>query len=95
MAPRPQWKSKSVNALKHCDHDQFVQELGSTKRLYPDVGEFWAQLYKFVLQHGGEDFQQEISHKCAAAEPRHAEKWTSVCSFTSQKTSNYLNSSEI
>jgi len=94
MAPRPQRKSKSVDALKRCDHDPFViaavaklfwqdrkvdkarNWLNRAVTLAPDVGDFWAQLYKFELQHGSEELQQEILQRCTSAEPHHGERWT-------------------
>ena len=96
MAPRPQRKSKSVDALKRCDQDPFViaavaklfwqdrkvdkarSWLNRAVTLAPDIGDFWAQLYKFELQHSGEDVQQDVIQRCAAAEPRHGERWTKV-----------------
>jgi len=94
MAPRPQRKSKSVDALKRCDQDPHViaavaklfwqdrkvdkarNWLNRAVTLAPDIGDFWAQLYKFELQHGGEDHQHDVLQRCLAAEPRHGEKWT-------------------
>ncbi|CAK9273921.1 unnamed protein product [Sphagnum jensenii] len=96
MAPRPQRKSKSVDALKRCDHDPFViaavaklfwqdrkvdkarNWLNRAVTLAPDVGDFWAQLYKFELQHGSEELQQEILQRCTSAEPHHGERWTQM-----------------
>ncbi|CAM6093470.1 unnamed protein product [Calypogeia fissa] len=96
MAPRQQRKTRSVDALKKCDHDPFViaavaklfwhdrnvdkarNWLNRAVTLAPDVGDFWAQLYKFELQHGAEEQQHEVLQRCAAAEPRHGERWTKV-----------------
>ncbi|KAL3680864.1 hypothetical protein R1sor_023820 [Riccia sorocarpa] len=96
MAPRQQRKTKSIDALKKCDHDPFViaavaklfwhdrkvdkarSWLNRAVTLAPDVGDFWAQLYKFELQHGTEEQQQEVLKRCSAAEPRHGERWTRV-----------------
>ncbi|KAG6541752.1 hypothetical protein Mapa_016764 [Marchantia paleacea] len=96
MAPRQQRKTKSVDALKRCDHDPFViaavaklfwhdrkvdkarNWLNRAVTLAPDVGDFWAQLYKFELQHGVEEQQHDALKRCSAAEPRHGERWTRV-----------------
>lgn len=96
MAPRPQRKMKSVDALKRCDHDAYV--IAAVARLFwhdrkvdkarnwlnravtlaPDIGDFWALLYKFELQHGTEEQQHEVVRKCIAAEPRHGERWIAI-----------------
>ncbi|XP_078440246.1 pre-mRNA splicing factor-like protein [Wolffia australiana] len=96
MAPRPQRKTKSVDALKRCDHDPHVIAavaklfwndrkvdkartwLNRAVTLAPDVGDFWAMLYKFEVQHGSEEAQREVVQRCVAAEPKHGEKWTRV-----------------
>lgn len=96
MAPRPQRKSKSVDALKRCDQDPYViaavaklfwqdrkvdkarSWLNRAVTLAPDIGDFWAQLYKFELQHSSEDIAHDVLQRCAAAEPRHGERWTKV-----------------
>ncbi len=46
--------------------------------LNPDVGDFWALFYKFEAQHGGADAAAEVARRCAAAEPRHGERWQRV-----------------
>ncbi|KAJ7567210.1 hypothetical protein O6H91_02G136900 [Diphasiastrum complanatum] len=96
MAPRPQRKTKSIDALKQCDHDPYVIAavaklfwhdrkvdkartwLNRAVTLAPDVGDFWALFYKFELQHGTEEQQQEVLKRCVVAEPRHGEHWTSI-----------------
>lgn len=96
MAPRPQRKSKSMDALKKCEHDPHViaavaklfwidrkvdkarNWLNKAVTLAPDVGDFWALLYKFELQHGTEENQKDILKRCVAAEPKHGEKWQPV-----------------
>lgn len=96
MAPRPQRKSKSMDALKRCDHDPYViaavaklfwndrkvdkarNWLNRAVTLAPDNGDFWAQYYKFELQHGTEEIQQDVLKRCIAAEPRHGERWASI-----------------
>ncbi|XP_024534521.1 protein STABILIZED1 [Selaginella moellendorffii] len=44
----------------------------------PDVGDFWALLYKFEQQHGSEAQLQEVVERCKAAEPKHGERWIRV-----------------
>jgi pre-mRNA-processing factor 6 len=96
MAPRPQRKTKSVDALKKCDHDAnviaavaklFWQDrkvdkarnwLNRAVTLAPDIGDFWALLLKFEIQHGTDDAQKEVLRRCVAAEPKHGEKWQVV-----------------
>lgn len=46
--------------------------------LNPDVGDFWALFYKFEAQHGGAEAAAEVGKRCAAAEPRHGERWQRV-----------------
>ncbi|MCO5550525.1 hypothetical protein L7F22_004012 [Adiantum nelumboides] len=96
MAPRPQRKTKSVDALTKCDNDPYV--IASVARLFwhdrkvdkartwleravtlaPDVGDFWALRFKFELQYGTEDQQQDVLKRCVAAEPRYGEHWISI-----------------
>ncbi|KAI3826694.1 hypothetical protein L1987_00746 [Smallanthus sonchifolius] len=63
-------------------HDRKVDKartwLNREVTLAPDVGDFWALLYKFKLQHGTEDQQKEVLRKCIAAEPKHGEKWQPI-----------------
>ncbi|KAF1356454.1 pre-mRNA-splicing factor prp1 [Delphinella strobiligena] len=46
--------------------------------LDPDYGDTWAWWYKFLLQHGTEEKQEEVISKCALNEPKHGETWQSV-----------------
>ncbi|OIW15538.1 hypothetical protein TanjilG_16144 [Lupinus angustifolius] len=96
MVPRPQRKTKSMDALKKCDHDPHVIAavaklfwndskvdkartwLNRAVTLAPDIGDFWALLYKFELQHGNEDNQKDVLKRCVAAEPKHGEKWQAI-----------------
>lgn len=61
-------------------HDRKVDKarswLNRAVTLAPDIGDFWAQFYKFELQHGTDEQQQEVLKKCVSAEPRHGERWT-------------------
>uniref|UniRef100_A0A7N8XFF2 Pre-mRNA-processing factor 6 n=1 Tax=Mastacembelus armatus TaxID=205130 RepID=A0A7N8XFF2_9TELE len=90
---RPQRKTKSVDALKKCEHDPHVllavaklfwSERKITKarewflrtvKIEPDLGDAWALFYKFELQHGTEEQQEEVRKRCENAEPRHGELW--------------------
>ncbi|XP_071713658.1 protein STABILIZED1-like [Rutidosis leptorrhynchoides] len=44
----------------------------------PDVGDFWAFLYKFELKHGSKDEQKEVLRKCIAAQPKHGDRWQPI-----------------
>jgi pre-mRNA-processing factor 6 len=44
----------------------------------PDVGDFWAQLYKFECQHGTPEAAAEVLQKCIAADPHHGERWQRI-----------------
>ncbi|PRP84246.1 hypothetical protein PROFUN_08266 [Planoprotostelium fungivorum] len=46
--------------------------------LNPDLGDAWAYFYKFEIQHGTEEHQQELLKRCVAADPRHGENWVRV-----------------
>jgi pre-mRNA-processing factor 6 len=46
--------------------------------LAPDTGDFWALYYKFELQHGNLDTQEDVLNRCVAAEPKHGEKWQAI-----------------
>ncbi|CAG11265.1 unnamed protein product, partial [Tetraodon nigroviridis] len=93
LEARPQRKTKSVDALKKCEHDPHVllavaklfwSERKITKarewflrtvKIEPDLGDAWAFFYKFELQHGTEEQQEEVRKRCENAEPRHGELW--------------------
>mmetsp|Transcript_13056 Transcript_13056/g.22359 ORF Transcript_13056/g.22359 Transcript_13056/m.22359 type:complete len:902 (-) Transcript_13056:18-2723(-) len=47
-------------------------------KLDNDLGDAWAAFYKFELQFGDEEKQQDIINRCKEAEPRHGEIWCSV-----------------
>ncbi|KAH1016330.1 pre-mRNA-processing factor 6 [Dendroctonus ponderosae] len=96
MEPRPQRKTKSVDALKKCEHDPHVllavsklfwSERKVSKcrewfqralKLDPDLGDAWANWYRFEQLHGTKEKQQEVKERCLAAEPHHGELWCSV-----------------
>jgi pre-mRNA-processing factor 6 len=96
MAPRPQRKSRSADALKRCDHDAYVvaavaQLFWSDRKvdkarswflravtLDPDIGDVWAQYYKFEVQHGNADSQKDVLARCVKADPHHGERWQRV-----------------
>lgn len=44
----------------------------------PDIGDLWAYLYTFELEHGTKEQQMEIITKCQAANPRHGIMWSEV-----------------
>ncbi|PNS16074.1 Pre-mRNA-splicing factor prp1 [Sphaceloma murrayae] len=46
--------------------------------LDPDYGDTWAWWYKFLLQHGTDEKQQEVLSKCMLNEPKHGEFWQAV-----------------
>ncbi|GAB7347634.1 hypothetical protein MBLNU459_g4504t1 [Dothideomycetes sp. NU459] len=46
--------------------------------LDPDWGDTWAWWYKFLLQHGTEEKQQEVIGRCVVNEPKHGEIWQGV-----------------
>jgi len=96
MAPRPQRKSKSVDALKRCDNNPHVihavahlfwsdRKVDKARSwfnrcvtLEPDIGDFWAQYYKFECQHGTAEQQAEVLKRAMEAEPHHGERWCTV-----------------
>lgn len=44
-------------------------------KIEPDLGDSWAYFYKFELQHGNSDQQEDVKQRCVAAEPHHGEIW--------------------
>ncbi|EPQ56815.1 hypothetical protein GLOTRDRAFT_115025 [Gloeophyllum trabeum ATCC 11539] len=40
-----------------------------------DLGDIWAWWYKFELQHGTKEHQEEVVKRCVAAEPHHGPVW--------------------
>ncbi|KAL0595802.1 LOW QUALITY PROTEIN: Pre-mRNA-processing factor 6 [Plecturocebus cupreus] len=96
LEARPQRKTKSVDALKKCEHDPHVllavaklfwserkitkarEWFHRTVKIDSDLGDAWAFFYKFELQHGTEEQQEEVRKRCESAEPRHGELWCAV-----------------
>ncbi|XP_026545088.1 pre-mRNA-processing factor 6 [Notechis scutatus] len=96
LEARPQRKTKSVDALKKCEHDPHVllavaklfwserkitkarEWFHRTVKIDSDLGDAWAFFYKFELQHGTEEQQEEARKRCENAEPRHGELWCEV-----------------
>lgn len=96
LEARPQRKTKSVDALKKCEHDPHVllavaklfwserkitkarEWFHRTVKIDSDLGDAWAFFYKFELQHGTEEQQEEVRKRCENAEPRHGELWCDV-----------------
>lgn len=46
--------------------------------LDPDIGDHWAQLWKFEGQHGTAESQAAVMAKAVAADPHHGERWVRV-----------------
>lgn len=46
--------------------------------LKPDIGDFWALLYKFECQYGTPEQQAEVLERCKKTDPRHGERWQRV-----------------
>lgn len=42
------------------------------------VGDYWAQYYKFELQHGTPESAAEVVRRAQEKEPRYGERWTRV-----------------
>jgi len=96
LEPRPQRKTKSVDALKRCEHDPNVLLAASklfwseriihksrdwfhrTVKIEPRLGDAWASFYKFELQHGTVEQQEDVKKHCIIAEPHLGEVWCSV-----------------
>ncbi|KAK9825509.1 hypothetical protein WJX74_002649 [Apatococcus lobatus] len=96
MAPRPQRRNKSVDALKRCNDDPHIiaavaqlfwndrkvdkarSWFNRSVTLAADLGDFWAQYYKFEVQHGTPEQQQAVVARCVAAEPHHGERWQRI-----------------
>lgn len=49
-----------------------------TLKIEPDLGDAWANWYRFEQLHGTEEQQNEVKQRCLAAEPHHGELWCSV-----------------
>lgn len=43
-----------------------------------DFGDAWAYLYKFQLENGTPEEQQEIVRQCVEASPHHGDLWISI-----------------
>lgn len=96
MAPRPQRKSKSGDALKRNDKDPLItaaiahlfwsdRKVDKARSWFnraltydPDIGDIWAQFYKFECQHGTPEQQRDVLVRASAAEPHHGERWCRV-----------------
>eukprot|EP00882_Tetradesmus_deserticola_P002717 GHRQ01002888.1.p1 GENE.GHRQ01002888.1~~GHRQ01002888.1.p1 ORF type:complete len:911 (+),score=473.90 GHRQ01002888.1:1197-3929(+) len=46
--------------------------------LDPDIGDHWAQLWRFEGQHGTPESQANVLAKAVAADPHHGERWVRV-----------------
>eukprot|EP00038_Savillea_parva_P031230 m.84021 g.84021 ORF g.84021 m.84021 type:complete len:994 (+) comp9576_c0_seq1:78-3059(+) len=49
-----------------------------TVKLDPDLGDAWAEYYRFELKFGTEEQQEAVIKNCELAEPRHGEVWPQV-----------------
>ncbi|XP_071804559.1 pre-mRNA-processing factor 6-like [Asterias amurensis] len=49
-----------------------------TVKIEPDLGDAWANFFRFEIQHGNEEQQESVRKRCVEAEPRHGELWCSV-----------------
>ncbi|ORX89923.1 hypothetical protein K493DRAFT_288684 [Basidiobolus meristosporus CBS 931.73] len=48
---------------------------GRAVKVDQDIGDCWAWWYKFEVQHGTEEQQQEVINRCVSSEPHHGERW--------------------
>jgi len=46
--------------------------------LDPTIGDSWATLLKFEIQHGTQQQRENLVKKCVEAQPHHGEKWKQV-----------------
>lgn len=46
--------------------------------LDPDIGDHWAQLWKFEGQHGTAESQAAVMAKGVSSDPHHGERWQRV-----------------
>jgi pre-mRNA-processing factor 6 len=46
--------------------------------LDPDIGDHWAQLWKFEGQHGTAESQAAVMAKAVSSDPHHGERWQRV-----------------
>jgi pre-mRNA-processing factor 6 len=47
-------------------------------KLNSDWGDTWAWFYKFEVEHGTEEHQEDVIKRCVTADPHHGPAWTSV-----------------
>ncbi|KAI8849423.1 PRP1 splicing factor, N-terminal-domain-containing protein [Chytridium lagenaria] len=82
--PRPQRKSRSMDALKKCENDPIVlvtiARLFWTERKIDKARNWFARAVKvnpdlFEIQNGDEAQQNDVIARCIAAEPHHGELW--------------------
>jgi len=52
--------------------------LSKAVAIEPDIGDFWAQLYKFECQHGSPQAAAEVLTRCVEAQPHHGERWQHI-----------------
>uniref|UniRef100_A0A2K6SJ11 Pre-mRNA-processing factor 6 n=1 Tax=Saimiri boliviensis boliviensis TaxID=39432 RepID=A0A2K6SJ11_SAIBB len=64
------WSERKITKAREWFH--------RTVKIDSDLGDAWAFFYKFELQHGTEEQQEEVRKRCESAEPRHGELWCAV-----------------
>lgn len=64
------WSERKITKAREWFH--------RTVKIDSDLGDAWAFFYKFELQHGTEEQQEEVRKRCENAEPRHGELWCDV-----------------
>uniref|UniRef100_A0A2K6EDE8 Pre-mRNA-processing factor 6 n=1 Tax=Macaca nemestrina TaxID=9545 RepID=A0A2K6EDE8_MACNE len=64
------WSQRKITKAREWFH--------RTVKIDSDLGDAWAFFYKFELQHGTEEQQEEVRKRCESAEPRHGELWCAV-----------------
>ncbi|KAL7985679.1 hypothetical protein Chor_004249 [Crotalus horridus] len=64
------WSERKITKAREWFH--------RTVKIDSDLGDAWAFFYKFELQHGTEEQQEEVRKRCENSEPRHGELWCEV-----------------
>ena len=64
--------------------------LNRAVKLNADLGDAWAWLYKFEVQHGDEEQIADVVSRCKNAEPRHGQVWQRIA----KDPSNWQRSTE-
>ncbi|KAF4792124.1 pre-mRNA-processing factor 6-like protein [Turdus rufiventris] len=64
------WSERKITKTREWFH--------RTLKIDSDLGDAWAFFYKFEIQHGTEEQQEEVRRCCENAESRHGELWCDV-----------------